>query len=257
MAPNEAGRGIRGVRGVASMSANEIRAICDRVHDTLHMAEPSPAGQSLDGGTNRDRLPYNPRLLEATSDLHATLSSWARMIAEEKPSTVDCDDNPTSVAGWIWGHAEWLAQHPAADDFTQEVTDTLTPILHSIDRGDDRIFLGIHAGIEVWAKPGQKTVLLPGGESRTVEEVRGWMKRQTLDHQGTAREVAIILKEVHGLDISPKRITAYYREDTKAREQGRIGKHEGLDHAAMDGKRPVFVVDEVLSRISREARRVA
>lgn len=239
------------------MTAQDIRNLCDRIHDVLNMAEPAPAGQSLDGGSSRDRLPINPRLTDAKHHLHATLASWARMIAEEKPATIDCNDDPLSTAGWIWGHAEYLATHPAADDFHDETTAAITKILHCIDRGDDRIFLGVHSGIQVWAKPGQKTVTLPGGENRTVEEVRGWMRHQTLQVQGTAREVAIILREVHGLTITPKRIAAYHREDQKARREGRMGKHEGLDHVAMDGRHPVYVVDEVLSRISRAAHRVA
>lgn len=235
------------------MTAQDIRALCDRVHDTLHMAEPTPAGQSLDGGSSRDRLPINPRLTDATHNLHANLTSWARMVAEEKPTPIDCDNNPYSISAWLYRHADWLTTHPAIDDMHTEISDALTEILHCIDKGDDRIFLGVHAGIQVWASPGQKTVTLPGGEHRTVKEVRGWMQRDTLQVQGTAREVAIILSEVHGIPIAAKRITAHHREDQRARLEGRMGKHEGLDHVAMDGKQPVFLVDEVLSRIAVRA----
>lgn len=233
------------------MSAEEIRALLDRVHDTLHMAEPSPAGQSLDGGTSRDRLPINPRLLEATSDLHATLSSWARMISDEKPATVDCDDNPTSIAGWIWGHAEWLAQHPAADDFTQEVTDTLTEILHSIDRGDDRIFLGIHAGEEIYATRGQKTVALPGGEVRTVSEIRDWMKHDIQDEVRPPSEVAAILRTLHGMEVTAERIRKTYENDEKRRRDGKIGRRAGLHFIRYEGRQKVFRVGDVAARLTR------
>jgi len=240
------------------VTAQDVRDLMDRCHDVLTMAEPSPAGQSLDGGSSRDRLPINPRLTDAKADLHACLTSWARMVAEEKPTRIDCDDNPTSIAAWIWGHADWLAAHPAADDLHHEITDCLTHILHSIDRGDDRIFLGIHAGEAIYARPGQKTVVLPDGSVPTVEEMRGWMRRKTLDVQGTAREVAIILQEVHRMTwVKPQRIIACYREDRKAREKGHLGRHEGLDHVAMDGKQPVFVVDEVLTRLAKDTARAA
>lgn len=233
-------------------TTTDIRDILDSIATILYDAEPSPTKQSLDGSRGgRDKLPINPRLVDAKHHLKHTLTSWAILVAEETSTTIDCHDTSESIAGWLWQHSAHLANHEAAHDFTTEITDAVDEIRRCIDRGDDRIFLGVHAGEEIYARRGDKTVVFPDGEVRTVEEMLTWLKRKTLDVQGTAREVSIILNVVHGLTVSPKHISNLYITDQRERAAGRLGRHEGLDKAAQAGKQPVFVVDEVLTRLSK------
>lgn len=233
------------------MTAQDIRDLMDRVHDVLTMAEPSPAGQSLDGGSSRDRLPINPRLTDAKHNLHATLTSWARMTAEEKPTPIDCDNNPYSISAWLYQHADWLTTHPAADDLTTEINDALTEILHCIDRGDDRIFLGVHAGEEIYATKGQKTVTLPGGEVRTVSEIRDWMKHDIQDEVRPPSEVAAILRTLHGMEVTAERIRKTYENDEKRRRDGKMGRRAGLHFIRYEGRQKVFRVGDVAARLTR------
>lgn len=234
-----------------------ITKCLDLVHDTLGLVEPVPSRQSLDGHGSHNKLPINPGLVEATGILKDTLVSWALMVSEEQPRKIDCEDNSLSIAGWLWRSADFLEAHPAREDFITEIRDACNAIRRFVDIADDRVFLGVHAGQEVYVRQGQETVVLPDGRVERVETIRNHMKRQVLDVQGTAKEVSIILRTIFNLHVSPKAITSMWREDVKARERGDLGRLEGLDACAMDGSRPVFVVDEVLLRLKHAKVKVA
>lgn len=233
------------------MTAHDIKALMGQCHDVLTMAEPAPAGQSLDGGSSRDRLPINPRLTDAKADLHNTLTSWARMVSEEKPTTIDCHDDPLSISAWLYGHADWLTTHPAVDDLHHEITTRTTEILHCVDRGDDRIFLGVHAGEEIYATKGQKTVTLPSGEVRTVSEIRDWMKHDIQNEVRPPSEVAAILRTLHGIDVTADKIRKTYENDEKRRKDGKMGRRAGLHFIRYEGRQKVFRVGDVAARLTR------
>lgn len=229
----------------------KVTECLDLVYDTLNLAEPVPSRQSTEARSMEWKEPVKHALIEAKTRLHATLVSWAKMVSEEQPRRIDCEDNTLSIAGWLWYSADFLEAHPAREDFITEVREACQAIRRFVDTIDDRVFLGVHAGQMVYAKHGQTTIVLPDGRVERVKTLRDELKAQTLKKQGTAKEVSIILRDCHGLEVTAKSITSAWREDKRARERGTLGHLEGLDIVAMDGSKPVFVVDEVLTRMAK------
>ena len=229
----------------------KVTECLDLIHDTLSLAEPVPSRQSSESTSAGWREPIKSALIEAKTRLHTTLVSWARMVSEEQPRRIDCEDETLSIAGWLWQSANFLESHPAREDFITEIREACHAIRRFVDTIDDRVFLGIHAGQMIYARHGQATVVLPNGRVEKVKTLRDELKAKTLKKQGTAKEVSIILRDCHGLEVTAKSITSAWREDKRARERGRLGHLEGLDIVAMDGSKPVFVVDEVLTRMAK------
>lgn len=229
-----------------------IRALMDRVHDIDYLIEPAPSAPSMDGGGGPDRLMINPRLLKAKQALKANLVSWARLVVDEAGVDYQGADDVLAVAAWLSRHADFLASHPAVDDFENEIDSCLTAILNCVDRGDKKVFVGTFCGQDIYAHRDDATVTLPNGETRMVSTMRDEMRAQTLWATGTAAEVSRILEVMHAVRVSAKGIIAMWREDRRARERGHIGRLEGLD--SVDDDPPTFVVNEVLSRVARQER---
>jgi hypothetical protein len=232
------------------MDATTIRQLCDRVHDIDRAVETGPSARQLESGrATTVPLIINTRLMTARDDLKATLVSWALLIVEEGATDYTGEDTLLGVSAWIYQHAEFLADHPAAGDFVSEVTECLAAVVKCVEHRDRRMIVGTFNGENIYAGVDDATVTLPNGEVHRVETLRNQLKRHALRAQGTAAEVSQILEHLHGVSVSAKSIVAMWREDRRARERGRLGRLEGLDIVTDDP--PIFVVDEVLARIGR------
>lgn len=225
------------------------RSICDRAHTILNDADPNPTRQSIDGGTTKDRLPINPKLADARSHLKHLITSWARLISEEKPAPLTCPDELHAILAWIYQHGEWLDQHPAINDFETEIEEALTEILRCIDRGDNRIFCGVHAGQPIYARTGDKLITLPNGETHQVQTLRNQMKSEALDELLSAQQCAAVIRGLFGHPVTKKQIIKAFEYDQTRRDRGELGKLEGLDTAAMSGSTRLFKVEEVMTRL--------
>lgn len=228
------------------MLVADITRVCDNAYDALTMAR-VPPGSTTSGRTpvSQSRPPAPVSYLDALRDMHQTLSSWALLISEEAELVLDCDNESMSILTFITRNAVWLAGHPAAEDFVREVT-MCTRALHVLYQGrDDRVFCGIHTGVPVWAKTGQKTVMLPSGDVKTVKELRTYMREELYAHVGSASEVAAILRTFYDLGgITAKKISDTHHKDVKYR------RVYGLDFVAMDGSRKLFRVGDVHKRFT-------
>ncbi|NAE18038.1 hypothetical protein [Enterococcus hirae] len=87
-------------------------------------------------------LLYDERASEAQWVLGNTLTTWARLVAEERGIDLPDDGGHTSVAQWLTGQVQWLRHHPAAD----EAYDELHSVIHTAERVVDltpkRLYLG-------------------------------------------------------------------------------------------------------------------
>ena len=229
------------------MTAADIRALCDRVHDTLHMAEHPPAGKGGKGSAGQSRPPMPTAILDAKIDLKKKLASWAQLIGEEAEVVIDADDDSLSIAAWIHQKADWLAQHPAAEDFHDEITQALDTLAAPYRPRDHRIFLGIHAGVQIYARPGQQTVVLPDGRVERAKTLRHELLANLLDHIDTATVVSQILGEYFGVKVTVKKIHTAVSDDRLRRDAGR------LEPAAMSGSTKLFRVRDVQRRFARVA----
>lgn len=221
-------------------------------YQVLKDADPTPARQTPERGSQQHRLPINPRLVEAKAHLHHIMCSWALLIAEEHNKPYALDDRTETVILWLVKHAALLDTHEARADFIQETTEATNQVRRIIDTADDKVFCGWHGGWPIYARQGQRTITLPDGTVEQVETLRKHLRTQLLDHHCTAKQAATLLQELFGQKCTPKQITGMWREDKTKRTQGKLKPLEGLDTVAMDGKQPVFVLGEVLTRITKE-----
>lgn len=61
--------------------------------------------------------------LDARTMLRAVLTSWCRMVAEERGISLPVTDTPMALGAYIATHARWLAAHPAAGECADEMAD--------------------------------------------------------------------------------------------------------------------------------------
>lgn len=237
-------------------SPADIHAILDGVITALYDAEPSPTRQAPGGsGGDRDRLPINPRLTDARHHLKHILVSWALLVEEESGRDFDAADTPESVAGWLWQSAHFLATHPAVDDFTTEIRDATSAITRCVDIADDRVFVGMHAGMAVYARAGDKTITLPDGTTRTVKEMRDHLRHDLVDEVLPAAQCAGAVNVIHGTSITAKQIRKAYENDESRRRTGAIGPHAGLRFVRYVGREKAFRVGDVATRLIKYGHR--
>ncbi|TSI12640.1 hypothetical protein [Brevibacterium aurantiacum] len=243
--------------------AQLIRNLCDQVSDAIETIEPTaPISQygasEGSGGTGQIKYPMTDAMLEARSQLKGVLVSWTLLVAEEKPDTIDCKDEPTSIAAWLYQRAGWLALHPACSDLIMELREGISGLLAVMDRHiDDRRFCGWHNGKPVYARHDQTQVVVDGAVY-TPNEGQDRLKVQTASMDLTAKDCAAVLMQVHGMKITPRQILKMLEVDERDRQSGKLGEHEGLSPVGQDGDwntAPLlFRFEEVLIRVGKSRR---
>lgn len=216
--------------------AEQIRALMDSVHDALTLAEHPPAPKGGQGGSaSNSRPPMPVSILDAKLDLKQKLTSWALMIGEEADVVIDCDDNTYSIAGWIYTKADWLAEHPALDDFTSEIEECVKVLRRPYASKDERRLCTIFNGAPIYAWPWETTVRLPDGTVELTHTLREQLKGQTMDKTLPAPNVSAVLREIFCMDVPADSIR-------KAAKRGTLTKYaEG------------FNVGEVVERFATRA----
>lgn len=220
--------------------AQQIRNLCDSIHDALTISEhpPSPKG-GQGGGASNSRPPMPTSILDAKLDLKQKLTSWALLIGEEAECVIDCDDNSYSIAGWIYIKADWLAEHSAADDFTAEMEECVKALRRPYASKDERRLCTVFNGAPIYAWPWETTVRLPDGTVELAHTLREELKGQTMDRMLAAPNVSAVLREIFCMDVPADTIR-------KAAKRGTLTKHaEG------------FNVGEVVERFATRAPAIA
>jgi hypothetical protein len=74
-------------------------------------------------GTPDWRLPIADHVAEARTRIRHVLASWARLHAEELPSTPPSGDHPTVTSAWLARYTDWSAAQPWVDEYLAELTE--------------------------------------------------------------------------------------------------------------------------------------
>lgn len=223
-----------------------IRALCDRIYDALTISEHPPSSKGEQGvGAGASRPPMPTVILDAKEDLKAKLVSWALMIGEEGDVVVDCDNNSYSIAAWIYTKADWLAEHPAVDDFVTEVEEKLQALRLPYQAKTELEYCGEHQGEKVYVRRGQRTAVLADGTVEQVKTLKAWSNTQMLDVIDTPKMVAEIVSVIFGRPITAKAITTAYSDD---HNPNRPCSSKVLEPAVEDRGRKFYRVSDVLER---------
>ena len=228
------------------MSAARIKSLMDSVHDALSIAEHPPAprgGQS--GSVSASRPPMPVAILDAKLDLKQKLVSWALMVSDEAEVVITCDDNSYSIAGWIYTKADWLAEHPALDDFLGEIEECVKTLRAPYRSRADLEYCGEHQGEKVYVRRGQTTAVLPDGTVERVSSLKAWSHAQMLDVIDTPKRVAEIASVIFGIQVTAKAITTASSDDSNP---NRPKRSRILEPVNADGGRKLYRVSDVLER---------
>ncbi len=103
--------------------ARDIRA-AGRLHEELagHLVACAGPAERVRGSGGVPGIPLNTRAVDARRDLLAVLSSWSALVVEELGVAAPERSAP-ALAGFLAGHADWLAGHDAGPDAAEEFRD--------------------------------------------------------------------------------------------------------------------------------------
>ncbi|MBR7831781.1 hypothetical protein KDL01_00830 [Actinospica durhamensis] len=72
-------------------------------------------------GTRRAEIPLDETALALRTDIVRVLSLWSDLVLAERPGAAAPRREPAALAGFLASQLDWLAAHPAAEDFATEV----------------------------------------------------------------------------------------------------------------------------------------
>jgi hypothetical protein len=187
-------------------------------------------------------LPFNATASELGWVLRNTLSTWCRLIAEERGKQLP-EDNPPAISKWTLNHVSWLRHHKAGHEAVEEIVSVVDKIRQAVDRPAERIYAGPcqDCGGDMYGKPGAASVdCRPCGLSYDVAEMLTWMRSQVYGRLVTAKEGVVLLSRF-GLPVQQKTIDKWH-------ERKRI-EDRGHDH---EGKR-LYLFDHLVALAAANA----
>lgn len=233
--------------------AQELRSIAALVPDLdLALAKQTAFG---DRGLARPSagpppLAYSPAVSEVMWRLRNTLTSWARVVLEEKPAREETSETPLAgpewplgapdtppqvsqpiptqkIALWLSWQVEWIRHHPAAAEAFDELHDAARCAHHVIDRPAERTYAGPcdQCGQDLYAKPGAAAVACSACEAKyDLHRRREWLLAAVEDTLATASEISRALTRLDA-PITADSITSYaYRGRLTPHTRNRAGK---------------------------------
>lgn len=198
-------------------------------------------------------LPWDERASEVTGILNNTLSTWARLISEERSTeqhpielpAVDRRHQAARLAHWITEHIEWVRHQDWAGEMHDEIGHAARLLTRLVDRPADRQYLGPcsppDCETEIYCRPGATSVVCPTchGE-HDVAQRREWLLMAVEDQLASATDIAVALSHF-GQGIKAPRIWQWAK-------RGRIVSH-GDDRRG----RPLYRVGDVLDLLVKAA----
>lgn len=195
-----------------------------------------------EGRGGEKAVPFNIKASELGSALRGLLSTWCRLIAEERGKDLP-EDHPAAVARWLLNQVTWLRHHRAGGEAVDEITTAVNEVRRIVDRPAERIYAGPCAdcGGDMYGKPDAASVeCRPCGLEYDVAGRVAWMKSQVYGRLVTAKEGVVLLSRF-GLPVQQKTIDKWF-------ERKRLGVH-GHDPA---GKR-LYLFDDLVTLAAANA----
>ncbi len=73
-------------------------------------------------GSRAIGISLNEKAMALRTEMKNTLASWARLVVDECGTAVPSQEGVRPLVSFLVRHAGWLAAHPAAGDFAEEIT---------------------------------------------------------------------------------------------------------------------------------------
>jgi hypothetical protein len=85
--------------------------------------------------------PWDERASTTGRQLRSTLTTWCRVVDEERGTSPPADTLP-AMAAHLAGNLEWIRHHPAAAECVDDVCRGVAAAWHAVDRHPDRLYAG-------------------------------------------------------------------------------------------------------------------
>lgn len=200
-------------------------------------------------GQGETPLPYKPSASEVRWALDNTVSTWARDIAETYPHRPLTATSTVEAAEWMADGAGLLAEHPAAGELFDEVTDAIAQVRRVIDRLSEGVYLGrcgsmfegVQCPDDVYAHPGRDIAQCGTcGATHDVEHRRQSMLGELEDHLDTSLRVAQMVSAL-GVSVSDATIRKWVERRKLRPVQHAPPKYPGGQ------RRPLYRVGDVVA----------
>ena len=169
-------------------------------------------------------LPYDPRATEVRWVLANTVTTWARVVAEERPANLPTIGGVGILAAWLASYSGWLRQHQAADQAVEEVLSAVAAARRLVDVRPERWYAGPcqgqdgeGCGHDLYARPNATHVTCPACGSRyEAANRRDDLLAAARDHLGSASEVSALCRAMLGQLVTQDMIRGYVRRGSLA-----------------------------------------
>lgn len=232
------------------IESRHIHQACTRALDALVLAseKPSPKGEPGSGGSIVPPMPLPAGVISAKRELRDMLLDWVSLVSEGLEVVAHCDNTEAAMLGWIGTgeRADYLAGHEAGQDFLDEITEVVKALESPYLPRAGKKYWGNHDGQAIYIRDGQRDVALDDGTTVPVMEIRDAAADRLLNYEGPAEQVALIIREYFGHEITAKQIV-------KARDNDkRNGKANPLVPVQTVGRNHIYNVEQVLNRLCRK-----
>ena len=229
------------------ISPHHITQAVERARQALIIAQykPSPKGQGGGSSNVEPPTPLPAGVISAKRELRDLLMDWVALVSEGLAVVAHCDPTEASMLTWLGSgeRADYLSSHEAGMDFLEELTEVTKALENPYLPRAGKKYLGYYGGGDVYVRDGQTEVTLANGETHRVATIRAFNAAHMLDMEGTASDVANIIKAFFGHDITPQKITIAHRND-KTRKEGKR-----LEPIRKEGNSNIYRVWDVLNRL--------
>lgn len=132
--------------GRLARALGDVAALTEALDDAISRQTRTSSGIGVASRSADRPLPWDQHASLAASTLRGTLSTWARLVAEERGRDLPADTMP-AMAAYLLGQLEWIRHHPAAAEAVEQIRDAVTGAVRAVDRRPDRLYAG-PCGIE-------------------------------------------------------------------------------------------------------------
>lgn len=192
-------------------------------------------------------VPWDQRAREAAWVLENAISTWARVIEEERGKDLPEDTSTASLARWMLGSVEWLRHHQAGAEALDEITSAVANAAHAVDIRPERWYAGPcdTCGTDLYGKPASAHVICPNDECGQVYDVKQRREQLLAAAEDRLANAALISRAVTSLGepVKADRIRQWA-------SRGRIVAH------SVDLKgRPLYRIGDVLDLVAEDVDR--
>jgi hypothetical protein len=221
---------------VVDEAFDERPGVWAELQTTVARLSKSAGGSSPVGKVSERPVPYDAQASRVAHRLRNELSTWARLIVDQRPDLALPVDDPPAIARWV-------ARHVTAVFVTAELSSGILGAVRDaervIDRAPDRVYAGpcmeplevgedfdpdeepLRCEGQLYATKGRPQVRCRDcGAVHGVEARQDWLSRELDGQLVSAAEAAPVLSWLLDKKVTGNNIAAWKRD-------GRVKVHEG------------------------------